>query len=177
MVMSIEEEEKIITLRKHSSFVLWPFFVTLFGLVVVGLIFWRLGPSLWFSTTFFIWLIIGGGYSFYHWFLWYLTQYRVTSERIVVREQRSFFNRLSAEVQLEDIKDITYQVAGFWATILNYGDLYLEAENKDPLLLKSVYQPGQVQEELKELKDRIQKNSSSVKEEVVETGKRGEGSD
>ncbi len=173
--MPVKEEEEIITLRKHSSFVLWPFFVTLLGLIVVGLIFLRLGPSFYFSAAFFIWLIIGGGYSFYHWFLWYLTQYKVTNERIIVKEQRSFFNRVSAEIQVEDVKDITYQIAGFWATILNYGDLYLEVEDKEPLVLKSVYHPGQVQEELKELRDRIQKNSSSIEGEVVETKGRGEG--
>lgn len=166
--MSVNKEEEIITLRKHSSFIIWPFFATLIGLALVGLIFWKIGPSLWFSIAFFAWLILGGVYSFYHWFLWYLTQYRVTTQRVVVKEQRSFFNRISAEMKIEDIKDITYQISGFWPTILNYGDLYLEAQGKEPLVLPSIYQPGQVQEELMELKDRIQKNAQDRASESVE---------
>jgi len=164
----VKEEEEITTLRQHSIFLLWPLSWVILGLAVVGLIFWFTGASFLFSLTFFLWLIFGGGFAFFHWYRWRMNQYIFTTERIIVREQSGFFKRISAEIKLDQIVDITYRVVGIWATLFNFGDLYIKGEGRgDPLVLANIYRPGQVQEELLELKDKFLEEKELTAEELV----------
>lgn len=163
------EEEEIVILRRHSIFLLWPLSWVLLGLVIVALVFWISGASFFFSLIFFLWLFIGGGFGFYHWYRWQMNQYIFTTKRIIVREQTSLLKRVSAEIRLEEIIDISYEVSGIWATLFNFGDLYLQGEGRDPLVLIDVSRPGQVQEELLDLRDKVLEEKEMTAEELVET--------
>lgn len=163
------EEEEIVVLRRHSIFLIWPLSWALLGLVVVALVFWVSGASFFFSLVFFLWLVIGGGFAFYHWYRWQMNQYIFTTKRVIVREQSGLLKRVSAEIRLEEIIDITYQVSGIWATLFNFGDLYVQGEGRDPLVLVDVVHPSQVQEELYDLRDKVLEEKEMTAEELVET--------
>jgi len=160
-------EEEIIILRRHSLFIVMPFFWVLLGLIIVGLIFFKFGASMVFSVLFFIWLIIGGGYIVVNWYKWYMTRYVFTNRRVIVREQASIFKKISAEIRLDEIADITYVIEGVWATLFNYGSVFVEAENREPLIIADIYRPGQIQEELFDIRDEILKGKKMTADEFV----------
>ncbi len=169
MAVEMPTEEELVILRRHSIFLLLPFSIVLLGLAVVGLVFWLGGASAVFSIVFFLWLIVGGGFAFYYWYRWNMNRYTFTSKRVIVREQISLFKRISAEIRLDEIIDITYQINGIWGTLFNFGDIFLEGEGREPLVLIDVFRPGQIQEELFELRDKALKDKEMTAEELVET--------
>jgi uncharacterized membrane protein YdbT with pleckstrin-like domain len=123
-----------------------------FGLVV--LVFVYFGASLWFSLIFFIWLILAGGNFIYRLVNWYLNKYIFTDKRVIAKEQIGLFKRLTTEARISEITSISYQVNGFWAMIFNYGDIFIETErSEDPVVLPDIGRPGQIKEELMELRD------------------------
>jgi len=160
-------EEEIITLRRHSIFIIIPFLWALLGLVIVGFVFFKFGASMVFSVMFFVWLIIGGGYIVINWYKWYMTRYVFTNKRVMVRDQAGIFKKVSAEIRLDEIADITYAVEGIWATLFNYGAVYVEAENREPLILADIYRPGQIQEELFDIRDEVLKGKEMTAGEFV----------
>ncbi len=160
-------EEEIITLRRHSIFIIMPFFWVLLGLIIVGLVFFKVGASMVFSILFFVWLIIGGGYIVINWYKWYMTRFVFTNKRVMVREQSGIFKKISAETRLDEIIDITYAVEGIWATLFNYGAVYVEAEGREPLILADIYRPGQIQEELFDIRDEVLKGKEMTANEFV----------
>ncbi len=56
----------------------------------------------------------------------YLDTWIVTTERVIDISQNGLFNRTSAEVHLANIVDVTSEMKGFFRTVLNYGDVYVQ---------------------------------------------------
>jgi len=73
------------------------------------------------SFLLFLWL-----YGFLLWIVYYFDVWIITSERIINIEQRGLFVRHINEVGFSRIQDITTEVSGFVATILNFGDLLFQ---------------------------------------------------
>ncbi len=149
-------EETIIVLRPHIVFLVWPLLLALISFGLVLLIFIYFGASLWFSIIFFLWLILAGGFFIYRLLTWYLNQYIFTTKRVVAKEQSGLFRRLTTEARLSEISNISYQVNGVWAMLFNYGDIFINTTDSDePIVLPDIGRPGQIKEELMELKDNI----------------------
>lgn len=62
-------------------------------------------------------------------FVWtdnYLDYWTITNKRIVSRKQNGLFNRTVSELELYRVQDVTVEQKGLWATLLNFGDLYIQ---------------------------------------------------
>lgn len=85
-------------------------------------------------------LFPGGFWIFVIWFLiafisflylminWYFDALLVTSHGLVDLDWRGFFDKTLARIEFEGVEGVEYTKTGFWATILNFGHLVIEAE-------------------------------------------------
>lgn len=68
-----------------------------------------------------LWLIGVLIYVVYVWTDYYLDVWVITNRRIIDIDQKGFFRRENATMQLSKIQDITTSVDGFFATLIGYG--------------------------------------------------------
>ena len=57
---------------------------------------------------------------------YYLDVWIVTNKRVLNIEQKSLFSRIISEKELVKMQDITSEVIGIWATMFDYGNVYLQ---------------------------------------------------
>ena len=104
------------------------------------------------SFLLFLWL-----YGFLLWIDYYFDVWIITSERIINIEQRGLFVRHISEVDFSRIQDITTEVSGFVATILNFGDLLLQtAAETERITFRQVADPNHLKDEIMRLAKRDQ---------------------
>lgn len=136
-VPEIREGEEVKTFsRKHIMFLLTPLstIATLFVLPLVGVfIFYDLASFLTVSPVknFVIlimstYLLLLCGTTLFIWFRYYYSYLIVTDSRIIEIDQKSLFNRTTAELELLRIEDVKALVKGILATFLRYGDVLVE---------------------------------------------------
>lgn len=65
-------------------------------------------------------------YAFANFVDYYLDTWMVTNQRIINIEQKGLFARVISEKDLGKMQDITSEVKGFWATLLDYGDVHIQ---------------------------------------------------
>ncbi len=131
-----EGEEVKVFSRKHIMFLLTPLstIATLFILPLVGVfILYDLSSFLTVSPVknFVIlimstYLLLLCGTTLFIWFRYYHSYLIVTDSRLVEIDQKSLFNRTTAELELLRIEDVKALVKGILATFLRYGDVLVE---------------------------------------------------
>lgn len=90
---------------------------------------------------------------FYSYFVtFYLDVWIITNDRLLDIRQTSLFSRTIAEVDLYQIQDATSEVKGFWASIFNYGNIYLQTAGPVPrFVLYNVADPNRLREKILDL--------------------------
>lgn len=111
------------------------------------------------TTTFALFLWI---YIFIIWLDYYFDTWIITSERVINIEQKGLFLRQVSELKYSKVQDVTTNVSGFFATLLNFGDVHVQtaAEEErfrfrqipDPYEIKSLIMNLQKKQERKNLK-------------------------
>lgn len=80
--------------------------------------------------------------AFSIWVDTYLDFWTITDKRIISREQKGLFNRVVSELELYRVQDVSVEQKGFFATTLNYGDLYIQsAGEQERFVFKNVGEP------------------------------------
>lgn len=102
------------------------------------------------------WVLIIWMQFFSIWSDHYLDGWIVTNKRIVDIEQRGFFSRQISNFRIERIQDVTTDVHGIIATLLDYGNIHVQTagENQE-LLIKDAPHP-------KEMKNLILKEADEA---------------
>jgi small-conductance mechanosensitive channel len=86
------------------------------------------------------------------WSDYYLDVFLVTNKRIMKVEQAGLFNRVVAELELENIQDITSSVIGPLRTLLDFGDLSIQtASEVNKIQPKDIPHPVRVRRRIMEL--------------------------
>jgi uncharacterized membrane protein YdbT with pleckstrin-like domain len=100
------------------------------------------------SFFYFIWL--GGLWAslFVAWTNYYLDVWYVTERRIIDVEQKRIFHREVSSIRFDKIQDITLEVKGIIATLLNYGDVRVQtaSENSTNFVMNTAANPERVRE-------------------------------
>lgn len=101
------------------------FAILLGGLVGFGFSFWahNANGTPWGSL---IGLGLGGIYFFAQWIKWYFSVFIVTNERLRQVTQRGLFGRSVIDLNLDNVKNISYNVPGFMAGICGFGTIILQ---------------------------------------------------
>lgn len=93
-------------------------------------------------------------FTFTMWTENYLDVWTLTSERIVSREQKGLFNRVVSELGLTNIQDITVEQKGIFATVLQYGDVYIQtAAEKERFIFQKVPNPYHISKIIQDLNE------------------------
>lgn len=88
------------------------------------------------NSAYYLFIIL---YSFSNFLDYYLDVWIVTNQRIINIEQKGLFARVISEKELGQMQDITSDVKGFWATILSYGDVYIQtAGEKERFIFRKI---------------------------------------
>ncbi len=162
--------EKIIYLLRRHPVTFIPrviLFVLLLG-VEVGVYFLlhELFPQLFLQNFSFAALVLFGGvYTLSIWLFFYtafvnyfLDMWFVTNDRIVDVRQAGLFARTVAETDLYRLQDVTSESDGFFATVFNYGNVYIQtAAEKERFTFFNVANPNKIREELVQLSDEDRK--------------------
>ncbi len=103
-----------------------------------------------------IWLMMVWISFFYFWTDYYLDVLVVTNKRIIDIEQHGLFNRQISSFPLENIQDITTDVAGIVATFLDFGNVTLQtASEKSNFIITNAAHPETVKKVIQEAHDKV----------------------
>jgi uncharacterized membrane protein YdbT with pleckstrin-like domain len=73
--------------------------------------------------------------AFLTWTHYYLDAYIVTNQRVLTIDQIDFFHRKISEADIGNVQDIEVIVNGFFASILNFGDVRIQTAGADQRIL------------------------------------------
>jgi hypothetical protein len=84
-------------------------------------------------------------YAFLKFLEWYFDAMVVTESRVIDIYYEPPFNRQTTQAQLEEIQDIRHTQNGIFASLFDYGNLYIQtAGEQQTILLKRVPHPAKV---------------------------------
>lgn len=89
-------------------------------------IFYVLLPIEPFIYAWYVWFSIGIIKLIYELADWYFDAWLITNVSVIDVEWNGFFNRSSTRIEYSGIRGITYNIKGFWGTILGFGDIIIE---------------------------------------------------
>ncbi len=111
------------------------FFLMLFAipmavyLVIMGLVPQLLETEIYFiilTVTCLSYYLVILVFSLNVWMDNYLDVWTLTNFRIISRDQLGLFNRVTSELELVNVQDVTVEQKGIFPTIFNYGDIYVQ---------------------------------------------------
>ena len=162
MIKLDKKEEVILDARKHwfilfarTLFLVFLVFfpiILLIGIKVSGfsqfitingesLYIWIALTSIWFLFAWIIFFVI--------WTDYYLDILIVTNKKIIDIDQRGLFHREVSTFRLDRIQDITIEIHGLIATLLDFGDVHIQtAGEKREFVAKSIPSPAKVKKQI-----------------------------
>ena len=179
-----ENEVKVYEVRKHwlifAFEILATILMALIPLLVVsylfkfGIDFSFLGehPYAFMAAVYSLWVFILWMFSFVFWTNYYLDVWIITDKKIVDIEQHGLFKREISFMQVDKIQDVTYGIDGFWATLLNYGDVKVQTAGAVGFFtIKGIPNPALVQSKINEaiLMNKLNVKNAGEKVEEVES--------
>jgi hypothetical protein len=129
-----------------------------------GLIFGMLGPLLgilpaainpnlgfgWFFGGLAAGIILGMFIFFLPWMSWYFSLFIMTDQRFIQITQKGFFDRNVADVSLNLIQSINYEIKGFEQTLLNFGTIKVQTYVGD-MFLRDIHRPARTSRRIVEV--------------------------
>lgn len=147
-MFELEENEHIIRIihRNWIIFVMKNTFTILFSLICLFITFIPLafGGSAYKTLSFFSGIagLVAVVKLFVDWTKYHFDLWVVTNHRIIDVVQTGLFNRKTSNARIDDLKDITVVVDGFWATYLNFGSLDIKIlGNPDGMRIEDITDP------------------------------------
>ncbi|MBP9869602.1 PH domain-containing protein [Patescibacteria group bacterium] len=97
---------------------------------------------------------------------YWLDVFILTDKRILDIEQKGLFNRTVSELRLYRTQDVTTEVKGFWHTMIDFGDIFIQtAGEKQRFVFQNIPHPNQVAKLILEL---AEENRKEQLEQAVE---------
>ena len=153
--LHLKEGEELILAVHGSLLALAPKIALAF--VWLGLPFFLLFPLFHMRTfgviLFVILLLTGGFYAYRLYKMWSDTVFFVTDQRVVDFDRPGLTRHVVSEASLNQIREISYEIDGFWATILRYGTLNIQIRGSEvDLTVFNVRHPSKIQELIHEVR-------------------------
>jgi len=100
-----------------------------------------------------IWLFLYTSFIDY-----YLDVWTITNDRLINVKQQGIFSRTISELDLYKIQDVTSEIKGFFPTLLNYGNIYVQtAGERERFILEQIPNPHQIREKILKLAEEDRK--------------------
>lgn len=92
-----------------------------------------------------LWLLFSWLVLFMMWTHNYLDMLIVTNKRVIDIEQRALFSRHTSSLHFEQMEDITVETKGVIATMLGYGDIFIQtAGEAREISIRAIPNPEEV---------------------------------
>lgn len=99
---------------------------------------------------------------------YYLDVWIITDRRVVNVEQKGLFLRDVSELRYRKIQDVTTEVNGFFPTMLNYGNVYVQTAGERPrFLFRNVPNPYDIKGTLMDLQKKERKSDLGELENMI----------
>ncbi len=96
-------------------------------------------------------------FMYHAWVDYYLDVWVITTKRIVATDQRGLFHRVTAELLLNQIQDVSCDVHGFLPTIFQYGTISVQtASEEDKFIFTEVPKADTVAKRILQLHNQYQ---------------------
>lgn len=132
--------------RKNPWTMAKEWFISLGLTLIVFAIFIYFGASLATSLAIGLWLIVVPILLGYAWYQWRQNSYVLTNERLIDISQKNPFSRAVAEIPMDIVQDVTYEVKGPVQLMLNYGVVIVQTASYTEVTMTSMTDPQVVQQ-------------------------------
>jgi hypothetical protein len=162
MSFELDKDEKVLFEIRRSWFVLFEetiglLFSTLIPILLISFlestnyVIFSGNKEILLTIIMLFWIFIVWNIIFIVWTNYYLDIFVVTNKHIIDIEQKNLFVREVAVVNLKNIQDVTSNVDGLLASIIGFGDLYVQsAGEKREFVIKTVTNPELVRSKIKQ---------------------------
>lgn len=115
-----------------------------------------LNTESWIAPLYASWLLLLWMLLFAFWTDYYLDIWVITNKRIFDIDQRGLFNRGLSMFRVQRIQDVTIEVRGLLATLLDYGDIHVQTAGADEdFVMKGMANPQDVKRVINRVHDRV----------------------
>ena len=97
----------------------------------------------WGVWLFLLWIIFVTFWTDYYLDVWY-----VTNHRIIDVEQRGLFNRTVSSFRFDQIQDVTVEIPGLLATVIDFGTVKIRTASEETFKFKTAAHPSQLKEKI-----------------------------
>ncbi|MCL5093530.1 MAG: hypothetical protein M1355_00065 [Patescibacteria group bacterium] len=158
------DENVIIVTRKHI-FVLFPVLLSVFLVYIIGLVVAFIVPGFIpmllrapvfnvFVAILSLYFLFATLFLFIAWLLHYLNIMVVTNEHIVEITQKNLFSRKIAEMDLENVQDVSSSEDGPIENIYHFGNVFVQTAGEAPNFdFGKVPNPNEIAQKIMELKE------------------------
>jgi hypothetical protein len=102
------------------------------------------------------WFLLMWVRFFMIWTDYYLDVWIATNKRIIDIDQKGLFNREVSECRYEQVQDVTVEIHGIIATMLNFGEIHVQtAGEKREIIIKGVARPNKLRDFISQEHDHI----------------------
>jgi uncharacterized membrane protein YdbT with pleckstrin-like domain len=81
------------------------------------------------------------------WIGWHFSVFIITDQRFIQITQKGLFHRAVADIRLDQIQSINYEVSGLQETLLGFGTIKMQTYVGD-LVIHDVHHPAKIQKQL-----------------------------
>ncbi len=177
-------EEIVMLLRRHKVALgkqLIEFFIGACLIVIVFIVLSTYTTWLDESTSLVYGIIYLGGsltflylllFAYHAWVDYYLDVWIITSERVIAMDQQGLFHRVTSELRLDRIQDVSSESRGLLPTIFKYGMIRIRtASEEDSFFFNEVADPDIVARQILELHESyVAKNQQPPIQQVSHQG-------
>jgi len=150
----LEDNEKILYTAHRTLFVLFTDFmkITFLG-IIVPLILTLIFPKIY--PVAIIWVAVGSLKLLYTLFNWYFDAWLITDLGIIDVQWNGPFNRTATRIEYQNIGGVTYEIKGFFPTVLNFGDLYVTDLGTAKIDLLAAKKPRKIENRIMEQQEKF----------------------
>jgi uncharacterized membrane protein YdbT with pleckstrin-like domain len=150
-----DDEEVLFVFHKHP--------IVMRRGLVIGLLAWLLGPLYtltltyvhpnnppnltFFGLSLVISIVVGLILFVPSWIGWHFSIFIVTDQRFIQITQKGLFHRSVADLTLNQIQSVNYEVAGLQETLLGFGTIKMQTYVGD-LTIREVHHPAKIQKQV-----------------------------
>ena len=141
----LDEGEKILDVAHRHLFILFKssFKTFFFGVALPCLLYLFFPQALLIA---FAWLVGGLIGMIYHIIDWYFDAWLITNFGVIDIDRNGLFDRSATRIEYHMIEGTSYTITGFWATVLNFGDIVIDKlGTKTSVILNDATAPKKVE--------------------------------
>ncbi len=121
----LDDNEKILYVAHRHLFILYKDSVkTQFFGIALPIVLFLFFPQALYVALF--WFAVGVCVMIYHFVDWYFDAWLLTNTGVIDIERNGIFDRSSTRVEYHMVEGVGFTIKGFWATILNFGEITLD---------------------------------------------------